>query len=913
MSYKHTINLPKTDMPMRAKLSEREPEIQKLWERKNIYQKMIESRKGKTTCILHDGPPYSNGHIHLGQTLNKVLKDIVVKYKTLKGFYSPYIPGWDNHGMPIENIVIEEFGGKKDNIPAIRERCRTFAKDWVEVQKKEFERLGVIGDWKHPYITMDKFYEGKELEIFADIVEKGYVYRGHMPIHWCPHCQTALAIAEIEYKEIPSPSLWFRMKSEDDYYALVWTTTPWTIISNRALAFHPDYEYVIIEHNGDKYLLALPLLEKNMEILGWKDWKEVERFSGKLLEGKEFQHPFLERKSPGILATFVTMEEGTGIVHIAPGHGKEDFEVGRKYGIEVYSPVDEQGRFTEEAGEEFKSLTTDEASKKVVDILKENGNLLKIDTIMHQYPHCWRCKSPLIFRATDQWFLSVDHNDLREKAVEEIQKVNWIPKESINRITSLVKERPDWCLSRQRVWGVNIPAFYCKKCGAPLLDPDVIRYVAKIFSEEGSDVWHKKDANELLPEGTVCKKCGGTEFEKENDILDVWIDSGVSSMVVLDGKRDLRWPSDIYLEGPDQHRAWFNAALMVSMIEKEQAPYNTVITHGWVLDAEGKSMHKSLGNVISPLEIIEKYGADILRLWVASSDYTQDVRIGNEILERLVDSYRKIRNTFRFMLGNIHDFSEENKIAYNELLPVDRYILSVWELMKQDIDKFYGRYLFHKAFHRFYNFIISDLSAFYLDILKDRLYTYGKNSRQRRSAQTAISKILKEAVILFSPILSFTCEEVWQYLGGSKESVFLADFPEVDESLIDKKLTDDFKDILNAREDILITLERARNEDIIGNSLEARLFISSNLEVLQKYREYLAEIFIVSQVEFTDNFNADITYEGQTGKYGVAKAKGKKCERCWVYSESVGKNEKYPTLCQKCVNVVEKGDFSEQE
>ncbi len=912
MNYKHTINLPKTEMPMRANLSQRELNIEKFWDEGNIYQKMIEQRKGKVQFILHDGPPYSNGHIHLGQTLNKVLKDIVVKYKTLKGFYSPYVPGWDNHGMPIENIVIGEFGGKKDDIVGIRKRCREFAKEWVDKQKKEFKRLGVIGDWQHPYLTMDKFYEGQELKIFADIVEKGYVYRGHMPIHWCPHCQTALAIAEIEYKEIESPSLWFRMKGvDDDYYALVWTTTPWTIISNRALAFHPDYEYVVIEHNGDKYLLALPLLEKNMELLGWKDWKEIKRFSGKSLEGKEFQHPFLDRRSPGILAKFITMEEGTGIVHIAPGHGREDFEVGRRYGIEVYSPVDERGRFTEEAGETFQSLTTDEASEKVVEILKSTGNLLKIDKIQHQYPHCWRCKSPLIFRATDQWFLSVDRNNLREKALDKVKDVKWVPEESKNRISASVKERPDWCLSRQRVWGINIPAFYCKKCGTPLLDPDVIRYVSEIFLEEGGDAWYTKDVKELLPEGITCKECGSTEFEKENDILDVWFDSGISSLLVLQGREELEWPSNMYLEGPDQHRGWFNAALTVSMIEKGIPPYDTVITHGWVLDDEGKSMHKSIGNVISPLEIIEKYGADILRLWVASSDYTQDVKIGKEILERLVDSYRKIRNTFRFMLGNTYDFSEENKITYNELLPVDRYMLSIWELLKQSMDKFYNNYLFHKAFHRFYNFIISDLSAFYLDILKDRLYTYGKNSLERRSAQTVISKILKESVILFSPILSFTCEEVWQYLDKKEESVFLADFPEIDNSLIDERLNKDFEKILNVREDVLVALEKARNANIIGNSLEARLFISSDMEVLKKYQEYLSEMFIVSQLEFTDNPEADVIYEGETGKYGVTKAKGKKCERCWVYSETVGENREHPTLCRKCVDIIQKEDFSE--
>ena len=906
MNYKKTINLPKTDFPMRARLPEREPELLKRWKEIDIYKKILEKRKGKKTFILHDGPPYSNGHIHLGQALNKVLKDITVKFHALSGYYTPFTPGWDNHGMPIEKKVLEEIG--RDNPPEkVRKACREFAAKWIEIQKQDFIRLGVFADWDNPYLTMKGEYEGGELEIFADIVGKGYVYRGFMPVHWCPTCETALALSEIEYKDIPSPSLYFTMDGED-FNAFVWTTTPWTIISNLALALHPEAEYVVAETDRGTLLMAKGVVERIKEEMGWGRFEIKESFMGKELEGKKFKHPFYNRESPVLLADFVTMEEGTGIVHIAPGHGREDYEVGTRYGLDVYSPVDEQGRFTDQAPE-FKGLTTDEASKKVVEILKGNGHLVKIDEIVHAYPHCWRCHNPLIFRATEQWFLSVDHDALREKALENIHGVKWHPPETINRIYSSVQERPDWCLSRQRLWGVNIPAFYCKNCGKPLLSPEITRHVAKLFKENNSDIWFKLPSKELLPQGTSCPHCGGTEFEKETDVLDVWFDSGVTSLLVLGDD----WPADVYLEGPDQHRGWFNSSLMIGMIQKEKPPYRAVITHGWVLDEEGRSMHKSLGNVIHPEDVVRKHGADVLRLWVASTDYTQDVRIGEEILQRLIDSYRKIRNTFRFMLGNLYDFTEELAVPEEELFPQDRYILLKWRKLLGEVVEDYKGFYYHRVYRKIYNFIVVDLSSFYLDILKDRLYTWGKNSHGRRAAQTVIYKILKELLVLFSPVLTFTTEEAYLNLPGKKEeSVFLEDIPEYKPLSEDEEnFLKEFEEILLIREEVQKVMEEARRSDLIGNSLEARLIVDGNRELLEKYSLYLPEIFIVSQVEIGDVGDGEFTLKGQYGSYRIVKASGQKCERCWVFSESVGKNEEHPTLCEKCVTVIKEGDFED--
>jgi isoleucyl-tRNA synthetase len=936
--FKDTLNLPRTGFPMRANLPQREPERIRIWKEKRIYHKMLEKRKKGPLFILHDGPPYSNGHIHLGQALNKILKDFLVKYSALRGYFTPFIPGWDNHGMPIENEVIRsdpELSSLLKDMEAlkrpeikikIREKCREFASKWVEIQKGEFVRLGVFADWENPYLTMAREYEAEELKIFADFVEMGYIYRGTMPIHWCPVCQTALAMAEIEYKEKRSPSLWFRFKAKEDKgifngeegFALVWTTTPWTIISNVALAFHPDFTYAVIDVNGTLYLLAEELIEVNSEKLGFKNIKIVKKIRGEEIEGAVFHHPFYERDSRAILADFVTLETGTGIVHIAPGHGREDFEVGQKYGLPVISPVDERGKFTRESGPLFEGLSVDEASRKVVEVLKEEGNFLHFEEIVHSYPHCWRCKGPLIFRATSQWFLKVDHDNLRKRALEEIGRVRWHPPDSINRITASVAERPDWVLSRQRAWGVNIPAFYCLNCGYILLDPEIIRYVASIFEREGSDAWHRLSVSELLPENTQCPKCGGAEFEKEMDILDVWFDSGATSLIVLKKSKFLDWPSDVYLEGPDQHRGWFNAALMLGVAKRNRAPYRTVITHGWTLDEEGRAMHKSLGNVISPLEITDKYGADVLRLWVAQSDYTEDMRLGREILERTVESYRKIRNTFRFMLGNLYDFDPiKDYLKYDELYPVDRYILHRLEEIKEISTKSFENLEFHKMFHRAYQFAVVDLSSFYLDITKDRLYTWGKKSKGRRSAQTVIYECLRTLLILFSPIISFTTEEAWEHLPGEKEeSVFLSRWPEPNPDHRDPKLALEFEHLLELREKVLLAIERARKENqILSDRLEAEVLIYPKeallKELLEKNLPYLPELFIVSEVNLIkERAYTPVQVEDEKVFVGVKHAEGEKCARCWIWHRETGKNREYPGLCPKCVQVL-RGDSND--
>ncbi len=921
--YQETLNLPRTSFPMRGRLPRREPEIQQRWAEMDLYKRMLEMRQDAPVFVLHDGPPYSNGHIHLGHALNKILKDVYVKFFHLRGFRAPFVPGWDNHGLPIENAVKKEDpelarllsrSGEEINDELrleVRRRCRAFARRWVDVQREEFLRLGVVGDYAHPYLTMDPAYEGEELEIFADLLEQGYIYRERLPVHWCPHCRTALAMAEIEYRDKKSPSLWFLAPAREvpealqpdlPFFLVVWTTTPWTLLSNRAFAFHPDAEYALVEYRGTRYLLARERLSVLAERLGVElsDLVVHRTIPGREMEHAVFQHPFLDRTSPAVLAEFVGLDEGSGIVHIAPGHGREDFEVGRAYGLEVFSPVDPSGRFTDEAAPFARGLTTDEVNPRVIETLREKGHLLHAGTIIHSYPHCWRCKNPLIFRATWQWFLSVDHQNLRTRALRAIEEVRWYPPESLERIRASVRERPDWVLSRQRIWGVNIPAFSCKKCGEVLLKPEVVRHVARIFREESADAWYARTVEELLPEGTTCASCGGREFRKEHDILDVWFDSGATSLIVLPG-RNLPWPSDLYLEGPDQHRGWFNASLMLAMASRKRPPYRAVITNGWTVDETGKAMHKSLGNVVSPQEIVEKYGADVLRLWTISADYTQDMRMGPEIQARLVDAYRKIRNTLRFLLGNLYDFRrDQHALNVEQLRPLDRYMLHRHEHFVREVTRAYESYELHRLFHLFVRYMGVDLSSFYLDVLKDRLYTWAAEDPGRRSAQTVLRIILEDLLILLAPVLSHTAQEAWdacEDLPG--ESPLLQDWPRPRPAYLSEELARDFEELMMVREQVLLAVEEARKQGMLRDRLEAAVYLSTSDpgldSVLRAYREELPELLIVSSVELSER-EGGIRIQHDRITVDLHRAGGQRCVRCWWWRMDVDDEG----VCGKC-------------
>jgi len=921
MDYKKTIILPKTEFPMKASLPKREPLILEFWDKNEIYKKALEKRKNNEVYILHDGPPYSNGHIHIGHALNKILKDIVVKYKMMSGYYTPFIPGWDNHGMPIENGVIERFRkeGKKITRENVRNECRKTADYWVKIQRPEFRRLGVFGFWESPYLTMKKDYEALILETFASLVERGYVYRSFRPIHWCIHCETALANIEIEYEEKHSPSLWIRFPlkrdtknlfegiDKDKIYVLVWTTTPWTIPANLAITFHPDFYYVLIKVGDVYYLLAEDLLKEVVEKLEFKDYKIERRFLGSQLEGEVFQHPIFKKDSIGLVGTFVTKEQGTGCVHTAPGHGIEDFEIGKKYGLPPLSPVDEKGYFTEEAGE-FAGISIIEGDKKVVEALKREGNLLKEEEMIHQYPFCWRCHNPLIFRATQQWFMSMEHRNQRKRMLEAIKNVRWYPKESYERIRGFLESRPDWCLSRQKFWGVGIPAFYCKDCGEAVLSPEIIRKVADIIRKESSDAWFDDEKINAETLGVRCPKCGSKELLKETDVLDVWFDSSVSYIYVA-SKPGHKWPSDMYLEGSDQHRGWFNLSLVVGIAVKDSPPYKNVLTHGFVLDENGIAMHTHLGNVIAPSEIIEKYGAEVLRLWVASIEYFKDVKLSYEIIERLAEAYRKIRNTIRFMLGNLHDFRKEKRVKYEELSPLDKYMLHRMQEIIRKVKNAYENNEFYRVFHVLYNFCVVDLSSFYLDVLKDILYTHPRDSVRRRSAQTVMERILRDLLRLLAPIMSFTSEEAYGHLEEREESIFLEDFPEVEDTFINHKIADEWRVILDTRDSVLKALEVKRKEGKIGSSLDARILIhvkdKRKEEVIKRYGDYLASVFIVSQVEIIDSVDEPDTTDDDIGvEVKVLEPRGRKCARCWIWSETVGKNQKYPDICNKCIEAV---------
>ncbi|HSR11716.1 MAG TPA: isoleucine--tRNA ligase, partial [Thermodesulfobacteriota bacterium] len=813
MDFKDTLNLPKTSFPMKANLPQREPETLRMWEEKRIYHKIREAAKDRPKYILHDGPPYANGHIHIGTALNKILKDLIIKSRNMAGYNGEYVPGWDCHGLPIEHEVDKSLGSKKGSYSILEKRklCREFATNFVNIQREEFKRLGVMGEWENPYLTMSYGYEATIAREFGRFVGEGSVYRGKKPVYWCASCVTALAEAEVEYEDDSSPSITVKFPAVSDFggkfpelknkkvYLLIWTTTPWTIPANLAIAYHPDYIYVAAEVDGEVWVVAETLLEQVMAKAGKKNYRTLVKFPGKALEGMKARHPYIDRDSLLILATYITLDTGTGAVHTAPGHGQEDYESGLEYNIPIYSPVDDLGRFTKDV-DFFAGQYVFDANEAVIRKLKEVGALIHTEQYAHQYPHCWRCKNPIIFRATEQWFISMEKNQLRRKALEAIDKVTWIPSWGHDRIYGMVQNRPDWCISRQRAWGVPIVAFGCKSCGEVLFEEKIVERVSTLFEKGGADVWFELSEKDLLPPGARCPKCGGQDFEKETDILDVWFDSGVSYAAVLEKRPNLKYPADMYLEGSDQHRGWFHSSLLASVGTRGRAPYDSVLTHGFVVDGEGRKMSKSLGNVILPEEVMKRYGAEILRIWVAAEDYRDDIRISEEILSRLSDAYRRIRNTCRFLLGNLSDFDPAKDMVRDaDLHEFDRWILLRLQRLTARMKEAYKDFDFHLAFQALHNFCIVDLSSLYLDILKDRLYTSGASSVERRAAQTTLFRILDGLVRLMAPILSFTAEEIWGYVPGAKaqaESVHLTLFPEVGSRYGDPKLEERFETLL---------------------------------------------------------------------------------------------------------------------
>lgn len=926
--YNKTLNLPETDFPMRGNLPKREPDALKKWEEDRLYYKIIEKNQGKPSYILHDGPPYANGDIHLGTALNKVLKDIIVKYKNMSGFCSPYVPGWDTHGLPIELKTMKSIGVETGAIPPVelRHHCKDFACSFVDNQKGQFKRLGVLGDFDNPYLTLRPEFEAREVEVFGEMAKNGYVYKGLKPVYWCPECQTALAEAEIEYSDDPCHSIYVKFKVSDDKglftakgidldktYFVIWTTTTWTLPGNLAICLGPRYDYCVVKVNEENYVMAEELIPSTMQAAGIDTYEIIARFVGSELEGIKTEHPFMNRPSPIILGDHVTLESGTGCVHTAPGYGVDDFEVCKNYDdIGIVVGVDGKGVLTKDSGM-FEGLSTDDANKAIAKHLEETGALFAHEKIKHQYPHCWRCKSPILFRATEQWFCSV--KNFRDKAVKAIEDVNWIPKWGEDRIKGMVMDRSDWCISRQRVWGVPIPVVYCKDCGKPIVNDETIRAISDMFRHEGADSWYLKDPKEFIPDSVKCE-CGCNEFIKEKDIFDVWFDSGVTHLAVLDEREELSSPADLYLEGADQYRGWFQSSLLTSVVCKGKAPYKNVCTHGWVVDGQGKTMHKSLGNGIEPSEITDKYGADILRLWVASSDYHSDIRISKEILGQLSDAYKKIRNTARFILGNLSNRGgfnvDKDSVSDDKLFEIDK-----WALMKLDdlIDKVnaaYEAFDYHIVFHAIHNFCVIDMSNFYLDILKDRLYCEAPDSLSRRAAQTTIYRILSAISRLIAPIMSFTADEIWSYIPHSEndnpESIFLNDMPTKSGISVTDEFVEKWNLIAAIREDAKKALELKRAEKVIGASLEADLHIYADddkFEKISALTDELPSLLIVSRAEVFNN-SADGEFKGDLEgvSFTVTKASGEKCERCWSYSDTVGTFSDHPTLCERCRNTI---------
>ena len=923
MSYDETLFLPKTSFPMKAGLSKKEPLILKEWEEKKTYWKVIEKRKDAPLFILHDGPPYANGKIHIGTAYNKVLKDFIVKYKSMVGYRCPYVPGWDTHGLPIETEVIKAYKIKREELPPVefRKKCKEFTTKYIHTMTEQFKRLGVWGDWDNPYITYTPEYEAKQIEIFGEMAKKGYIYKGLKPVYWCTSCVTALADAEVEYHDHESPSIYVAFKVKEgseviqelkDAYFVIWTTTPWTLPGNTGVALHPDAEYSIFKSNGKKYVVATELLNDFSSNTGVEIEDEIKILRGREFEGVVLKHPFIDRDSPIVFAEYVTLDTGTGAVHTAPGHGLEDYETGVKYNLPIISPLDDYGRFTREVPW-LESVKCDDANDLIIEKLRQLGVLLGVGKLTHSYPHCWRCKNPVIFRATEQWFTSID--GFREEALKAIESVKWIPESSINRIKSMVENRHDWCISRQRVWGVPLPIFYCNDCGKEIITDESLKAVIELFSRGGSDSWFLKSPNEILPEGFKCPHCGGNSFRKEKDIMDVWFDSGTSHAAVLETRKELRWPADLYIEGSDQHRGWFQSSLLTAVAARGKAPYKIVLTHGFTVDGEGKKMSKSLGNTIAPEDVINKYGADIIRLWAVSSDYSVDVRISEEIIKQLVDSYRKIRNTIRFMLGNLSGFNPaEKEPEYESLEALDKWLLHRLQELTKEVGKAYENWQFYAGIKAIVNFCNVELSALYLDIVKDRLYCSGP-TEERRTAQYTIYKTLLKMLAFLAPVLAFTAEEAYQCLVKEvlepngiqhEESVHLLDFPAPEEKFINHKLDEEWEKLIDVRREVLKHIEELRNKKIIGHSLETEVKISAaddTYSLLKKNEEELAPLFVVSSVELYK----DDSIKNETGvNVVVEKSRAKKCPRCWKYDYSIGSNRKYPELCDRCANVVDK-------
>ncbi|HSF67298.1 MAG TPA: isoleucine--tRNA ligase [Nitrospiraceae bacterium] len=948
MDYKATLNLPKTDFPMKANLPQREPELLALWEKERLYEQIQEAGKGRPLYVLHDGPPYANGRIHIGHALNKILKDIIVKSKTMAGYQVPYVPGWDCHGLPIEHQVTKELGEKKKTLDtlAIRRLCRDYAEKFYKIQRDEFQRLGILGDWQHPYLTMNPGYEATIIREFGKFVERGGVYKGLKPVLWCTADQTALAEAEVEYEDHTSPSIYvkFPLVTSPEVLShtfpgislptgiklvsvVIWTTTPWTLPANQAVCLHGEIDYAFVQVGNEVLIVAEQLLEnvakvcklEGARVFGVKKGREG-------FEGIETQRPLTTGLSPILLGDFVTLDQGTGCVHIAPGHGMEDYILVLEHNakaspgeqLEILAPVDDGGRFTDVV-KEFSGQHVLRANPKIVDFLQANGRLLGHGSLSHSYPYCWRCKNPVIFRATEQWFVSMKTNELRKEALAEIDRVRWIPAYGRDRISGMIENRPDWCLSRQRVWGVPIPGFTCIGCRSVLADPTVIEHIAMLIESKGADAWFERSASELLPKGTICQKCGGRDFEKERDILDVWFESGVSYAAVL--KERKWWPSDLYLEGSDQHRGWFHSALLAGVVTDHLAPYKAVLTHGFVLDGQGKKMSKSAGNVVAPQDVIKQSGAEILRLWVSAQDYRDDVRISPEILTHLIEAYRKIRNTCRFVLSNLYDFDPtKDSVPYEQLPELDRWALMKLGELIPKVRQAYEDFEFHSIFYALNNFCSVDLSAVYLDILKDRLYTFRADSPLRRGSQTVLFEIIMAMTKLMAPVLSFTAEEIWRTMPETCKksvgttSVHLAAFPDITVEWIDPDMGRRWEDLLHLRGEVQAKLEGKRREGVIGAPLEAKVTIYAQranpamYDVFKLYENVLSTLFIVSQVELVavDNVDANIMSDLSDG-FGVVvdRASGRKCERCWNYRETVGKDATHPTLCDRCVEAVQ--------